>query len=61
MATIANPSATLWRVPLVDRPVDDRDVQSYPVSTVRALAPRFAAERPSFILRPAGLATACGI
>ena len=42
VATIANPSASLWRVPLVDRPVDDRDVQPYPVSTVRALAPRFA-------------------
>ena len=42
VATIANPSATLWRVPLLDRPVDERDVQPYPVSTVRALAPRFA-------------------
>jgi serine/threonine protein kinase/WD40 repeat protein len=42
VATIANPSATLWRLPLVGRPVDDRDVQPYPVSTVRALAPRFA-------------------
>jgi Tol biopolymer transport system component len=42
VATIANPSATLWRLPLVDRPVDERDVQQYPVSTVRALAPRFA-------------------
>jgi Tol biopolymer transport system component len=42
VATIAHPSATLWRLPLVDRPVDDRDVQPYPVSTARALAPRFA-------------------
>jgi len=42
VATLANPSATLWRVPLVDRPVDERDVHPYPVSTVRALAPRFA-------------------
>jgi Tol biopolymer transport system component len=42
VATIANPSATLWRLPLVDRPVDERDVQQYSVSTVRALAPRFA-------------------
>src|SRR5439155_1903197 len=40
--TVTNPSASLWRVPLVDRPVDERDVQPYPVSTVRALAPRFA-------------------
>ena len=42
VATVTNPSASLWRVPLVDRPVDERDVQPYPVSTVRALAPRFA-------------------
>ena len=42
VATRANPSASLWRVPLADRPIDDRDVQPYPVSTVRALAPRFA-------------------
>jgi Tol biopolymer transport system component len=42
VATIANPSATLWRLPLVDRPVDERDVQPYVVSTARALAPRFA-------------------
>jgi Tol biopolymer transport system component len=41
VATLADPTATLWRLPLVDRPVDDRDVQPYPVSTVRALAPRF--------------------
>jgi Tol biopolymer transport system component len=42
VATVANPSSSLWRVPLADRPIDDRDVQPYPVSTVRALAPRFA-------------------
>ena len=42
VATIAHPSATLWRVPLADRLVEERDVQPYPVSTVRALAPRFA-------------------
>jgi Tol biopolymer transport system component len=42
VATIASPSASLWRLPLVDRAVDERDVQPYPVSTVRALAPRFA-------------------
>jgi Tol biopolymer transport system component len=43
VATVANPSASLWRVPLVDRPADDRDAQPYPlpVPTGRALAPRF--------------------
>src|SRR6185295_12378089 len=44
VATVANPSASLWRVPLLDRPADDRDAQPYPlpVPTGRALAPRFS-------------------
>ena len=43
VATVANPSASLWRVPLQDRIVDDQDAQPYPlpVQTGRALAPRF--------------------
>ena len=43
VATVANPSASLWRVPLLDRLADDRDAQPYPlpVPTGRALAPRF--------------------
>ena len=43
VATVANPSASLWRVPLLDRPADDHDAQPYPlpVPTGRALAPRF--------------------
>ena len=27
VATVANPTASLWRVPLLDRLVEDRDVQ----------------------------------
>jgi dipeptidyl aminopeptidase/acylaminoacyl peptidase len=45
VATIANPSANLWRVPLLaDRPAEERDAQRYvlPAPTGRALAPRFA-------------------
>jgi Tol biopolymer transport system component len=42
VATLANPTASLWRAPLLDRLIDDHDVKSYTVSTVRALAPRFA-------------------
>jgi Tol biopolymer transport system component len=45
VATIANPSANLWRVPLLaDRPAEERDAQCYvlPAPTGRALAPRFA-------------------
>ena len=41
VVTIANPSASLWRVPLLDRQADDRDVERYPLKTERALAPRF--------------------
>jgi len=43
VATIANPSAGLWRVPLLDRPAEDRDAQPYhlPMPMGRTLAPRF--------------------
>jgi serine/threonine protein kinase/Tol biopolymer transport system component len=41
VATIANPTASLWTVPILARLAEDRDVQRYPVTTVRALAPRF--------------------
>ena len=40
VATVANPTATLWTVPILDRLAEDRDVQRYPVKTARALAPR---------------------
>jgi Tol biopolymer transport system component len=40
VATVANPTANLWRVPLLDRQAEDRDVQ--PVALrARALSPRF--------------------
>jgi dipeptidyl aminopeptidase/acylaminoacyl peptidase len=41
VATVANPTASLWRIPLLDRVVEDRDAQPYPMPTERALAPRF--------------------
>jgi serine/threonine protein kinase/Tol biopolymer transport system component len=41
VATVANPTASLWTVPLVDRLVEDDDAQRYDVPTARALAPRF--------------------
>ena len=40
VATVAKPTASLWRVPLNDRRVEDVDAQPYPVPTERALAPR---------------------
>jgi serine/threonine protein kinase len=41
VATVANPTASLWRVPLVDRLIVDTDAAPYPMPTERALAPRF--------------------
>jgi Tol biopolymer transport system component len=43
VATVANPSATLWRVPLTDRPAEESDAQPYelPVPRGRTQAPRF--------------------
>ncbi len=42
VATIVNPTSSLWSVPILDRLVEDRDVQPYRVATGRALAPRFS-------------------
>ena len=53
VATIANPTATLWRVPLPNRQIDDHDVERYPVKTERALAPRFSG-KTLFYLSGAG-------
>jgi Tol biopolymer transport system component len=41
VATIANPTANLWTVPILDRQAEEADVHNYPVTTSRALAPRF--------------------
>jgi Tol biopolymer transport system component len=41
VATVANPTSSLWSVPLLDRLVDDHDAQPYPMPSYGALAPRF--------------------
>jgi Tol biopolymer transport system component len=41
VATVANPTATLWSVPILDRIAEERDVKPFPVPAVRAWAPRF--------------------
>ena len=41
VATISNPIAGLWTVPILDRVADEHDVKPFPVPNVRALAPRF--------------------
>jgi Tol biopolymer transport system component len=43
VATVSNPTASLWRVPLLlDRQAEDRDVQAYALPSARALSPRFS-------------------
>ena len=42
VATVANPTANLWSVPILDRLAEERDVTAYPMpGVIRALAPRF--------------------
>jgi Tol biopolymer transport system component len=41
VATISNPVAGLWTVPILDRVAEEGDVRPFPVPTERALAPRF--------------------
>src|SRR5438093_10064876 len=41
VASVANPSAGLWMLPILNRVAGERDVQPYSLPTVRALAPRF--------------------
>ncbi|MGA9307988.1 MAG: protein kinase [Candidatus Sulfotelmatobacter sp.] len=41
VATISNPVAGLWTVPILDRVADEHDVKPFTVPTERALAPRF--------------------
>ena len=46
VATVVNPSASLWRVPLLDRAADERDAALYPLPVPAgfAVAPRFGGE-----------------
>jgi Tol biopolymer transport system component len=41
VATVANPRASLWSVPILDRPALEADVKPFPLPVVRALVPRF--------------------
>jgi Tol biopolymer transport system component len=41
VATVENPSAGLWSVPILDRVAEERDVKPFQLPTVRALTPRF--------------------
>jgi serine/threonine protein kinase/Tol biopolymer transport system component len=41
VASVANPTASLWSVPILDRPAEEPEVTSFPLPTARALMPRF--------------------
>jgi WD40 repeat protein len=41
VASVSNATASLWSVPILDRPAEERDVKPFQLPTVRALAPRF--------------------
>jgi Tol biopolymer transport system component/predicted Ser/Thr protein kinase len=41
VASVSNPTANLWSIPLGDRPAEERDVKPLSVPTVRALGPRY--------------------
>ena len=44
VTTVSNPTASLWRVPLLDRPAEDLDVETYALPTARAFSPRFGGQ-----------------
>ena len=60
VATVANPTASLWRVPLRDELVEDRDAEPYPAPAARALAPRFKGTS-LFYLSPSTRGTGDGL
>jgi Tol biopolymer transport system component len=41
VATVSNPTASLWSVPILDRIAGEQEVKPFSLPTVRALAPRF--------------------
>ncbi|HKU25936.1 MAG TPA: protein kinase, partial [Candidatus Sulfotelmatobacter sp.] len=49
VATISNPVAGLWTVPILDRIAEERDVKPFTLPNVRALAPRFGGQSLFFL------------
>jgi serine/threonine protein kinase len=44
VASVANPVAQLWSVPIQDKTAEESEVKPYPVPNVRVLAPRFGGQ-----------------
>lgn len=56
VVTRASPAASLWSVPILPRPAEERDAKPYTVPTERALAPRFGGKSSLFYLSARGTA-----
>jgi Tol biopolymer transport system component len=54
VATVSNPSATLWTAPIADAVAAERDVHPLALPTARAAAPRFASDSTLFYLASRG-------
>jgi Tol biopolymer transport system component/tRNA A-37 threonylcarbamoyl transferase component Bud32 len=39
--TVSNPTANLWSIPILERPVEEKEVKPFSLPSVRAYAPRF--------------------
>jgi Tol biopolymer transport system component len=54
VATVSNPSASLWSVPVSDHPAQEKDVTRVTLPTVRALSPRIGSSSAIFYLSSLG-------
>ena len=54
VATVSNPSSSLWQVPLRDGGVDEREVEPYAVPADRASAPRFGGSSVFYLASSGG-------
>jgi Tol biopolymer transport system component len=54
VATVANPTSSLWRVPLRDGGADEREVEPYAVPADRANAPRFGGSSVFYLASSGG-------
>jgi serine/threonine protein kinase len=54
VASVANPVAQLWSVPVQDNTAEESDVKPYPVPSVRVLAPRFGGESVFYLSSSGG-------
>jgi serine/threonine protein kinase len=54
VVAVANPTANLWSVPILDRRAEERDVTRYPLPNTRALMPRFGGKSLFYLSSQSG-------